>query len=55
MFIYYVCVKFLNLSFSDIPVSLPISSPPGSCSVVTEPPVPVLNRTHPQVDRLFLC
>ena len=57
----YICVKkFLT----DIPVSLPISSPPGSGSVISGP-VPVLGMTltpvqflywvqHPQVDLQFL-
>ena len=42
----YVCVKLLNLSVSQIIMSLlPISSPPGSSDVVSEPPVPVLCTT----------
>ena len=65
----FVCVKLLNLSVSQIIMSLlPISSPPGSSSVVSEPPVPVLcttpssgppvpvlGTTSSCMDLLFLC
>ena len=55
----------LKQFLTDIPVSLPNSSPPGSGSVVSEPRVPVLGITltpvqflywiqHPQVDLQFL-
>ena len=51
----HICVcntpKFELLT--DTSVSLPISNPPWSGSVVSEPPVPVLD-TNPQVDIQFL-
>ena len=43
----------LKQFLTDISVSLPISSPPGSGSVVSEPHVPVLGMTLTPVQFLY--